>query len=393
MNPDKLKYIEQYSYGEVSSENLIIKGDNCEVLGLLKERFDSKVKCIYIDPPYNNGEKYTHYNDQVHEEWLNNIKCRLEKMKPLLSDDGSIWISIDDNEVHYLKVAADQIFGRKNFITTIIWQQRTSRENRKVFSNNHEYILVYAKNPDLFKKSRNLLPPTEEMINRYKNLDNDPRGAWQSVSLNVQDGHASKNQFYEIKAPNGKVHIPPKGRCWSYNKERMEKEIEMNNIWFGSDGNGVPRRKKFLDLNTLGATPETIWLGADVGTNKIAKKNLIKLFPDNHIFDTPKPEELIKRIFDIATNEGDLILDAYLGSGTTTAVAQKMNRRFIGIEQGEHIVDYVVERMKKVIDGEDGGISKEVGWKGGGSFKYYELISDENKNKILYINEKKCIQK
>ncbi|AUN14318.1 site-specific DNA-methyltransferase [Paraclostridium sordellii] len=391
MNPDKLKYIEKYSYGEVSSENLIIKGDNYEVLGLLKEKFDSKVKCIYIDPPYNNGEKYTHYNDQVHEEWLDDIKCRLEKMKPLLSDDGSIWISIDDNEVHYLKVAADQIFGRKNFITTIIWQQRTSRENRKIFSNNHEYILVYAKNPDLFKKSRNLLPPTEEMINRYKNLDNDPRGPWQSVSLNVQDGHASKNQFYEIKAPNGKVHIPPKGRCWSYNKERMEKEIEMNNIWFGSDGNGVPRRKKFLDLNTLGATPETIWLGADVGTNKIAKKNLIKLFPDNHIFDTPKPEELIKRIFDIATNEGDLILDAYLGSGTTTAVAQKMNRRFIGIEQGEHIVDYVVERMKKVIDGEDGGISKEVGWKGGGSFKYYELISDENK--ILYINEKKCIQK
>ena len=163
-------------------------------------------------------------------------------------------------------------------------------------------------------------------------------------SLNVQDGHASQSQFYEIIAPNGKVHSPPKGRCWAYNQEKMIKEIEMNNIWFGVDGNGVPRKKKFLDLNTIGATPETIWLGNDVGTNERAKKNLIKLFPDNNVFDTPKPEALIKRIFDIATNEGDLVLDAYLGSGTTTAVAQKMNRRFIGIEQGDHILEYVVER-------------------------------------------------
>lgn len=309
-------------------------------------------------------------------------------MKPLLRQDGSIWISIDDNEVHYLKVMADQIFGRKNFITTIIWQQRTSRENRSVFSNNHEYILVYAKNPKLFKKSRNLLPPTKEMIDRYKNIDNDPRGPWQSVSVNVQDGHASKNQFYDIVAPNGKVHKPPKGRCWVYNKERMENEIQMNNIWFGLDGNGVPRRKKFLDLNNLGATPETIWLGDDVGTNKIAKKNLIKLFPDNNIFDTPKPEKLIKRIFDISTNEGDLVLDAYLGSGTTTAVAQKMNRKYIGIEQGDHIVEYVVQRMKKVIDGENTGISKNVRWKGGGGFTYYELLKDNKENKIIYVNEK-----
>ncbi len=391
MNTNKLKHIEEHSYGAKNTENLIIKGDNLKVLTILKDKFKNKVKCIYIDPPYNNGEKYTHYDDKIHGEWLENIKCRLEKMKPLLSDDGSIWISIDDNEVHYLKVLADQVFGRKNFITTIIWQQRTTRENRKVFSNNHEYILVYAKNPDEFKKSRNLLPPTEEMIKRYKNPDNDPRGSWQSVSLNVQDGHASQSQFYEIIAPNGKVHSPPKGRCWAYNQEKMIKEIEMNNIWFGVDGNGVPRKKKFLDLNTIGATPETIWLGNDVGTNERAKKNLIKLFPDNNVFDTPKPEALIKRIFDIATNEGDLVLDAYLGSGTTTAVAQKMNRRFIGIEQGDHILEYVVERMKKVINGEKGGISKEVEWKGGGSFKYYELVSESDSNKIVYLNEKKSI--
>ena len=385
---NKLKKIENNSYGEPLSENLIIKGDNYEVLDILQDKYKERIKCVYIDPPYNNGEKYTHYNDKIHDNWLYDIKLRLEKMKPLLREDGTIWISIDDNEVHYLKVMADQIFGRKNFITTIIWQQRTSRENRSVFSNNHEYILVYAKNPKLFKKSRNLLPPTKEMIDRYKNIDNDPRGPWQSVSVNVQDGHASKNQFYDIVAPNGKVHKPPKGRCWVYNKERMENEIQMNNIWFGIDGNGVPRRKKFLDLNTLGATPETIWLGDDVGTNKIAKKNLIKLFPNNNIFDTPKPEELIKRIFDISTNEGDLVLDAYLGSGTTTAVAQKMNRKYIGIEQGDHIVEYVVQRMKKVIDGENSGISKSVGWKGGGGFTYYELLKDNKDNKIIYINEK-----
>ena len=356
-----------------SSENMIIQGNNQKILPLLD--FKNKIKCIYIDPPYNNGERYEHYHDdKEHSEWLDDMRSTLEKLAPLLSDDGSIWISIDDSELHYLKVLADGIFGRKNFITTIIWQHRTTRDNRKAFSHNHEYILVYAKNPKKFTSTRNLLPATEEMLSRYKNPDNDPRGSWQSVSLNVQAGHAAKSQFYEIKSPSGKIHSPPHGRCWAYNETKMKQEIAENNVWFGLNGNGVPRKKKFLKDATMGMNAETLWMGEDVGTTKKSKKHCLSLFSGQAVFDTPKPEELICRILEIATNEGDIVLDAYLGSGTTTAVAHKMNRKYIGIEQGDHISDYVLERMKKVVNGTDvGGITKLVKWEGGGDFIFYKL--------------------
>lgn len=371
----KLKYIEIDSVNKENCKNIIIKGENSHVLDAIKDEYEGKVKCIYIDPPYNNQEVYTHYSDlEEHEVWLESICERLEKMWKLLTLDGSIWISIDDNEVHYLKVAADKVFGRKNFISTIIWQQRTTRENRTTFSNNHEYILVYAKNPIQFKKKRNLLSPTNELLSRYKNLDNDARGPWQSVTANVQDGHAVKSQFYEIIAPNGKRHSPPNGRCWIYNKQRMEMEIRNNNIWFGKDGNGVPRVKKFLKDKNLGVTPETLWLGEDVGTTKSAKKHLLSLFPNVKIFDTPKPEQLIERIIEIATNPGEIVLDAYLGSGTTAAVAHKTNRVYIGIEEGQQINDFVIPRLKMVIQGEKGGISSKVSWRGGGGYKYYEFL-------------------
>jgi len=376
-----LKKIAKHSIsGDCRHDNKIIHGDNIGALESLRETHRGEVKCIYIDPPYNNGESYTHYNDQSeHEEWLDNISSVLEKLKPLLRTDGSIWISIDDNEVHYLKVAADRIFGRSNFVTTIIWQQRTTRENRKVFSNNHEYLLVYCIDQKHFSQSRNLLPLTEEVLERYKNPDNDPRGLWQSVSANVQAGHAVESQFYEIISPSGKTHLPPNGRCWVYNQERMQREIEENNIWFGGNGMGVPRIKKFLADAKPGVTPETIWLGNEAGTNKQAKKHILKLFPDKPVFDTPKPEQLIKRIFDIATNQGDLVLDAYLGSGTSASVAHKMNRQYIGIESGAHIVEYVSKRLQLVIDGEQGGISKEVKWVGGGAFNFYRFVKGHNK--------------
>lgn len=371
-----LKKIPKYSYG-INKDNMIIHGDNCVVAQELSEKYRNKVKCIYIDPPYNNGERYTHYEDSVgHESWLQYMEQILTKLKPLLRQDGSIWISIDDSEMHYLKVLCDKIYGRNNFITTIVWQQRTTRENRKVFSNNHEYILVYAIDPVQFKSTRNLLPTTETMLARYKNPDNDSRGVWQSVSVNVQSGHAVSSQFYEIIAPNGKRHYPPNGRCWIYNEDRMKKEIEQNNIWFGNDGNGVPRRKKFLSDATRGITPETLWLADEVGTTKKAKKHLLEMFPDNPVFDTPKPEELIKRIFDIATNENDLVLDAFLGSGTTAAVAQKMKRDYIGIEKENQIFEFVFQRLKKVVDGESGGISKLVAWNGGGGFDFFEAKTD-----------------
>jgi len=359
----------------------IILGENLDVLDLLAKDYTDKVKCIYIDPPYNNGENYTHYDDSVHEEWIVEIKKRLRKLKPLLTPDGSIWISIDDSEVHYLKVAADEIFDRNNFVTTIIWQQRTTRENRKMFSNNHEYILVYAKNKSLFTKSINKLKGNGEQIARYKNPDNDERGPWQSVSLNVQAGHAVKSQFYELVSPNGKKHNPPKGRCWVYNIEKMKDLIKDGRVWFGLEGNGVPRLKKFLSESEIKITPDTLWLGSDVGTNKEAKKHLIKLFPDKEVFDTPKPERLLKRIFEIATNENDLILDAYVGAGSTIAVAHKMKRQYIGIDKGEHIIDYVVERQRLVLKGKSLGILERESDKNEG-FEFFKLTEkDEMKRK------------
>lgn len=354
-----------------SKTNLIIKGDNIKVLNKLLPDFNKKVKCIYIDPPYNNGENYNHYDDDyTHQAWIDEMTETLINLKPFLTEDGSIWISIDDSEMHYLKIAADKVFGRHNFVTTIIWQQRTTRENRSVFSNNHEYILVYCINQTEFKNNRNLLPVTEDILKRYKNPDNDPRGDWQSVSANVQGGHAVPSQFYDIIAPNGKVHSPPNGRCWCYNKERMDNEISSNNIWFGKDGNGVPRIKKFLNGKSRGLTPETLWLGNIAGTNRSAKKHFLEMFPNEKVFDTPKPEELIKLILEIATNENDIVLDCYLGSGTTVSTAHKMNRQYIGIEKGNHISDIVLERMNLVVNGEKGGISQLINWNGGGNFTF-----------------------
>ncbi|MDM8523446.1 site-specific DNA-methyltransferase [Desulfococcaceae bacterium HSG8] len=377
-----LKNIRKYSVvTESDTDNKIIQGDSSYVLPYLRNQYEGKIRCVYIDPPYNNGEKYTHYDDQSsHEDWIKNITLILNKIKPLMTQNGSIWISVDDSEVHYLKVAADKVFGRKNFVTTVVWQQRTTRENRKVFSNNHEYILVYSTDKKLFSKNRNLLPITREILARYKNPDNDHRGLWQSVSANVQAGHAVASQFYEIISPSGKKHSPPNGRCWIYNEKRMLQEIKNNNIWFGKNGDCVPRVKRFLTDAKSGVTPETLWLAEDVGTNEKAKKHILKLFPNKPVFDTPKPERLIKRILDIATDEGDLVLDAFVGSGSTVSVAHKMKRKYIGIDIGSHIIDYAVNRLQLVVKGEGDGISKDVQWEGGGGFKFYKAIKKHKTN-------------
>lgn len=367
--------INSLSYGEFNAANFIIHGENLAVLNSLLPRYEGSVRCVYIDPPYNNQEKYTHYTDDLsHDEWLINIKSRIVVLRKLLNDNGSLWVSIDDHEVHYLKVAIDDVFGRENFLTTIVWQQRATRENRKVFSNNHEYLLVYAKDARRFETTRNLLPAPLEIERRYRNPDNDPRGPWQSVSLNAQAGHATPSQFYDLVAPNGRRHAPPKGRCWVYNQERMQQEISSNNVWFGQDGNGVPRRKRFLSGCRRGVTPDTLWTADQAGTNDTAKKHLLKLFAEYPLFDTPKPEQLIRRVIQIATNPGDTVLDAYLGSGTTTAVAHKMGRHYLGIEEGEHIVSHCVTRMRQVVDGERGGVSCEVGWNGGGGFSFLSWV-------------------
>lgn len=384
------------STGEENCQNILVHGNNRDVLPELIPYFRKKIKCIYIDPPYNNGESYHYYNDNTQEGiWLRDIRYTLNWLKSFLTKDGSIWISIDDSEMAYLKIEADKIFGRENFAGTIIWQQRKSRENRAVFSCNHEYILVYANNLKAFKKSRNLLPVDKSYLdNKYKNPDNDPRGPWQSVTANVQAGHAVASQFYTIVSPTGVRHDPPKGRCWIYNEERMKQEIEKGNIWFGKTGNNTPRIKKFLSDSKIGLTPETIWLADEVGTSDSAKKQLMALFTNKKkIFETPKPEELLKRIIEIASDKGDYVLDCYLGSGTTIAAAHKLNRHYIGIEMGDQMSELVVKRMNMVIQGEDSGISKSVSWKGGGQFVFYNFHKNKKATTTSFQSGKVKVQR
>lgn len=367
-------HVPKLSRGFRYSGNAMIQGENLLVLDSLLPRFEATVRCCYIDPPYNNQERHYHYQDsRDHRTWLEETTVRVEVLSEFLRDDGSLWISIDDREVHYLKVACDEILGRKNFVTTIVWQQRTTRENRKVFSNNHEYMLVYAKNLKRFNATRNSLALSPEVKSRYKNPDNDPRGPWQSITANAQAGHGTPDQFYKLIRPSGKVHFPPPGRCWIYSLKKMQREISENNIWFGRDGNGVPRIKRFLRDVRTGLTPETLWTATDVGTNDFAKKHLIKLFPNEDVFDTPKPETLIYRILEIATSPGDLVLDAYLGSGTTAAVAHKCGRQYIGIEEGRQAITHCAKRLALTVDGDPSGISDLVAWEGGGGFDFFRL--------------------
>lgn len=355
---------------KILNPHVLILGDNQKVLKDIKDTYEHQVSLIYIDPPYNRGDDFKFYKDtKNHDEWLEEMHTTILELREFLSAEGSIWISIDDSEMAYLKVCCDEIFGRENFVSTIIWQRRNTRENRKIFSNNHEYVLVYAKDINKFKKKRNLLPATQKLLDRYKNPDNDTRGSWQSVTLSVQAGHAVKSQFYTIVSPTGKKHKPPKGRCWIYNEERMQEEIKNNNIWFGSDGNGVPRLKKILDVSKLGVVPETLWNVEFAGSTKEAKQELLALeIYDEDVFDTPKPEQLIYRIMQIATNENDLVLDCFMGSGTTAAVAHKFGRNYIGIELNKRVYKYASERLKKVCNGESGGISSALEWNGGGEY-------------------------
>lgn len=333
------------------------------------------MKCVFIDPPYNTGSAFEHYDDGVeHSIWLTMMRDRLEIIRRLMAEDGSLWISIDDNEYPYLKVLCDEMFGRVHFVCTIIWEKRKSRENRRVFSFKHDYVIVYAKEKSVFEKIRNPVAISQEVVNRYRNLDNDSRGAWQSVAITAQAGHGTASQFYQITTPSGRKIDPPAGNCWRFTESRLQELIADNRIYFGVSGNNVPRQKKFLqESESAGLTPETIWYADDVGTNDTAKRHSNTMFNGDG-FDNPKPEELIQRIVAIATNPNDLVLDSFAGSGTTGAVAHKMNRRWIMIELGEHCHTHIIPRLKKVIDGDDqGGITKAVDWKGGGGFRYYRL--------------------
>ncbi|OYY69097.1 MAG: site-specific DNA-methyltransferase [Sphingomonas sp. 28-63-12] len=358
--------------GEAHTGNAIVHGENLAVLDSLGDDIKGRVKCVYIDPPYNNAEVYRHYDDRLGRRvWLDRMTLRMAALRETLTVDGSLWVSIDDSELHNLRQIGDEVFRPENFISSVVWNHRKTRENRRPFSTNHEYILCFAKSAEAFKRSRNLLAAPPELLARYKNPDNDPRGAWQSVSANVQDGHATKSQFYKLAAPNGRLHSPPKGRCWVYNKVKMESEIRAGRVYFGRDGNAVPRLKKYLKEAKIGVAPSTLWMADEVGTTDSAKKHLMALLTKEAVFDTPKPEGLVQRILHIASNPGDLVLDAYMGSGTTASVAMKMGRDFLGIEQGPHITTHCVKRLRAVCEGEEGGISSLVGWTGGGGCDFY----------------------
>lgn len=356
-------------------DNMLIHGDNLLALKALEQDFTGKVKCIYIDPPYNTGSAFEHYDDGVeHSLWLSLMRDRLEILKNLLAEDGSIWISIDDKEMAYLKILCDEIFGRNNYINTITWQRKYSVSNNyKGIASVCDYILAFKKS-DLFKN--NLLPRTEESISRYTNPDNDPRGPWKAVDyLNQAPPHKRKNLCYDIINPNTGAIIKNTTKAWKYDPETHKRHISENRLWWGIDGNNtMPALKLFLSEVRDGMTPHDFWPYTEVGHTDEAKKENIALFGATQIFDTPKPERLIQRILQIATNPGDLVLDSFLGSGTTAAVAHKMGRRWIGIELGDHCYTHCIPRLKKVIDGEDeGGITKAVNWQGGGGFRFYEL--------------------
>lgn len=353
-----------------ADDNLVIKGNNLLTLHTLKKTHKGQIKLVYIDPPYNTGSDSFQYNDSFnHSAWMTFMKNRLEVAEELLSKDGSIWINIDDDEGHYLKVLSDEIFGRENFVANIIWQKKYSPQNdAKWFSDMHDHILVYAKNKETWRP--NLLPRTEEMNDRYENPDNDPRGPWKASDLSVKTYSASYD--YPITTPSGKVINPPRSRCWRMSKDKFQELVSDNRIWFGPDGSNVPALKRFLTEVKDGMTPQTIWTYQEVGHNQEAKKELDELVTEDS-FGTPKPERLIYRIAFLGSNPGDIILDFFGGSGTTGAVALKMNRKFILCEQMDYANTITVPRLKKTIAGDNTNLTKEINWKGGGSFVYAEL--------------------
>lgn len=362
-----------------NTANLLIQGENLSALSFIQEKYKEKVKCIYIDPPYNTRKNFIHYKDSLKStEWLEMMRKRLEILKTLLKQDGTIWIQIDDNECHYLKVLCDEILERKNFIGNVIWQKKSSLQNdAKWLSDSHDHILVYAKCADLkqwgriAKKGLNLLPRTDEMNRRYKNPDNDPRGSWLAGNLYVKKYSSSCD--YPICTPSGREVRPPKRRCWRFSLKRFKELLKDNRIWFGPHGNNVPSIKRFLSEVQDGTISKTIWFRSDVGDNGEATREIKKLNSQD-IFSTPKPERLIQRILQLATNPGDLVLDCFSGSGTTGAVAHKMRRRWIMIEKEKTCITHIIPRINKVIDGSDqGGISKSTNWKGGGSFDFLDL--------------------
>lgn len=359
--------------GDVTSGNMLIQGDNLDALKALLPYYKGAIKCIYIDPPYNTkSAAFKHYDDNLeHSQWLAMMYPRLVLLRDLLAEDGSIWVSIDDNEGHYLKVIMDEVFGRKNFYANVLWQKRIGPDNRLLLGDAHDHILVYTINRRRFESVANKVPLTSKQLGEFKNPDEDPRGPWTSSSNFSAQGYRP-NQMYKITTPAGMEYYPPKGRCWVTIEAEFKRLEREGRIWFGKDGKGMPRKKTYLHEQE-GRVSWTWWTNEEVGNTQESKKEVIALSDAYDAFDTPKPERLLQRILHIASNPGDLVLDSFLGSGTTAAVAQKMGRRWIGIEMGDHAETHCKPRLDKVIAGEQGGISAAVEWTGGGGYRFYRL--------------------
>ncbi len=354
-------------------DNRLIFGDNLLALKALEQDFSGKVKCVFIDPPYNTGSAFSHYDDGLeHSIWLGLMRDRLEIIKRLLSNRGSLWITIDDNESHYLKVLCDEVFGRNCFIADVIWRTTdNSNNNAKTFSLDTNHVLVYGRESSWAPN----FVHDEGKRSHFKNPDNDPRGPWFDGNP-VNNPALRPNLQFNLIGPYGDViKHPPNG--WRWSKETIEEKMKTGEIRFSQDGRRIIRRTYLRDMNK-GLPPSNLWASLEeTGHNRQAKYELKNLFPDVptvELFGTPKPERLLRKVLELATDPGDLVLDSFAGSGTTGAVAQKMGRRWIMVELGEHIHTHIVPRLRKVIDGEDkGGVTEGVGWQGGGGFRYYSL--------------------
>lgn len=372
------------SVGETTSvrarDNLLIRGDALSALHSLvqipefSKQLVGKVRLAYLDPPFNTQQAFSHYDDALeHSVWLTMMRDRLSLIQTLLAHDGSVWVHCDDAEQAYLKVVMDELFGRSNFVATVIWQKRYSRENRKAIGFAHDYILVYAKcGPQEWAQHRNKMPRDAKTAKQYRNPNNDPKGPWRVIPMDAQ-GYRP-NQMYEVVSPTGKVFLPSKGRCWGFVEKRYRELEKEGRIYFGKNGTSRPGILRYLS-ETEGLVPSTWWPNEEVGHTDEAKKEILSLFPDHEAFDTPKPERLMQRIIEVATNPDDLVLDAFAGSGTTAAVAHKLGRRWITSEWSADTVEtFTLPRLEKVVSGADrGGVTEILGWEGGGGFQVLDV--------------------
>jgi adenine-specific DNA-methyltransferase len=360
--------------------NLLVHGDCLDALAALRHdpAYGGAVRLAYVDPPFNTGERFADFHDAMDRgAWLHAMEERLRATWHLLREDGTLWVHCDDSEQATLRVLMDGLFGRAAFLATVVWQRRYSRENRRAFSTAHDYLHAFAPAGHEWKHHRNRLPRNDKP-GTWRNSDGDPRGHWSTVSLVAQGGHGTKDQFYAITLPSGRVVEPPPGSCWRVTREKFAALERDELIWCGPDGDNVPRRKVFLD-DAQGLVPSTWWTHREVGHNAEANAELRRLFPDARPFSTPKPERLTARIVQIASDPGDLVLDPFLGSGTTAAVAHKAERRWVGIERSERTIEQFAEpRLRAVLEARDlGGVTDALEWAGGGGFLVGECRSGD----------------